>query len=352
MNNNSQKKYGIALAVILVLGAVWFLFGVFSAKDSSAETEFFTIEQGEGSGDISKSLKDNGLIKSKFIFDSWAVLNNKHNNLLAGTYQLSPAMNTNQILNKLASGEVATETLTIIEGWTLYNIAEWFENKGIFQAEEIFALTGQPAIDYSQATEEASVVPLFLYEQFESIKKKPGNVSLEGYLFPDTYEIERGESVKQIIIKIINNFEKKVMVPLQSEFDEKQIALSEVLTLASILEKEVQTFEDKKIVAGILWNRLMDGWKLQVDATLNYLTGKDSLSLTKEDLEIDSPYNTYKYFGLPFGPICNPGLESIEAVLDYQETDYWYYLTTADGETIFSKTLDEHNANKVKYLKQ
>jgi len=95
----------------------------------------------------------------------------------------------------------------------------------------------------------------------------------------------------------------------------------------------------------------MDGWKLQVDASLNYLTGKDSFNLTKDDLEMDSPYNTYKYYGLPPGPICNPGLESIEAVLDRQETDYWYYLTTPDGQTIFSQTLDEHNANKAKYLK-
>ena len=121
--------------------------------------------------------------------------------------------------------------------------------------------------------------------------------------------------------------------------------------MASILEKEVKTYEDRQIVAGILLKRLKTGWPLQVDAALTYLTGKESLDLTKDDLKIDSPYNTYKYYGLPRGPICSPGLSSIKAAIYYKENSYWFYLTTDDGETIFSKTLEEHNINRFKYLK-
>jgi len=118
-----------------------------------------------------------------------------------------------------------------------------------------------------------------------------------------------------------------------------------------LLEKEVKDFEEKKIVAGILWKRMENKIGLQVDATITYITGKKSVKVSKQETEIDSLYNTYKYRGLPLGPISNPGLESIEAAIYPQNSDYWYYLSTPEGETIFSKTLEEHNIAKAKYLK-
>ena len=121
--------------------------------------------------------------------------------------------------------------------------------------------------------------------------------------------------------------------------------------MASLIEKEVKTPEDKKIVSGILWKRLENSIPLQVDATISYITGKKGDSVSIEETKIDSPYNTYKYKGLPLGPISNPGLESIIASIYPENSDYWYYLSTPEGKTIFSKTLEEHNIAKAKYLK-
>jgi UPF0755 protein len=142
-----------------------------------------------------------------------------------------------------------------------------------------------------------------------------------------------------------------VSLEIKEEIERQGKSIFDIITMASLLEKEVRTEEDKKIVAGILWKRMEIGMPLQVDATIAYITGKNSTRISKEETKIDSPYNTYKYKGLPLGPICNPGFESIFASLYYEDSDYLYYLSTPEGETIFSKTLEEHNIAKGKYLK-
>jgi UPF0755 protein len=180
---------------------------------------------------------------------------------------------------------------------------------------------------------------------------KPKNVSLEGYLFPDTYEVREDETAKEVVAKILSNFDRKVSKDILSKIKNQGKTLYQVLIMASVLEKEVKGFEDKKIVAGILWKRLRNGWKLQVDSTLTYITNRKSLELTKDDLTVNSPYNTYKHYGLPPSPICNPGLDSIKAAVSYKDSPYWFYLTTKDGKTVFSRTLREHNYNRWKYLK-
>ena len=187
-------------------------------------------------------------------------------------------------------------------------------------------------------------------QDFEFLKEKPENASLEGYLFPDTYEIKKGESLENVIRKMLDNFDKKITNDLREEIKTQNRTLYQVLTMASLLEREVKSYEHRQIAAGILWKRLRNGWPLHVDATLVYITGKGSEELTKDDLEIDSPYNTYKYYGLPAGPICNPGIDSIKAAVDYKESDYWFYLTTPSGQTEFSKTLNEHNIKRFEYL--
>ncbi len=155
-----------------------------------------------------------------------------------------------------------------------------------------------------------------------------------------------GESLDNFLFKIEKNFEKKVGSIKKELGDQK---FKETLILASILEKEVKKKDDKEIVAGILLKRLKNNWYLQADATIGYIL--DKKEITPEDLKIDSPYNTYKYKGLPPTPISNPGLESILAVLYHKDTDYWYYLSLPDGTTIYNKTLEEHNLAIKKYLK-
>ena len=155
----------------------------------------------------------------------------------------------------------------------------------------------------------------------------------------------------EIAEKMLLNFDKKLTPQIRTEVQVRGKTVFEVVTMASLLEKEVRSKEDKELAAGVLWKRLEHGIFLQVDATVAYITDKSGTQISRADLEIDSPYNTYVYAGLPLGPISNPGMESILAALYPKENEFWYYLATPKGETLFSRTLEEHNLKKVKYLK-
>lgn len=287
---------------------------VFLSKNPFTEEEmFFRVEKGQGSREIALSLEKQGFIWWGPVFRLYVLTTGVSDKLQAGTYQFSPSMNISVIAGKLASGDIAQEEITIIEGWNLKDIAWYFENKGMFQAEELFELN---------------------QESWQG--------GLEGYLFPDTYLISRGDSLAEIVEQMQDNFDKRT-INLEITPD--------IITMASLIEKEVRTKEDKEIVSGILWKRLRVGMPLQVDATIVYITGANDSGISKQDTQIDSPYNTYLYRGLPAGPISNPGIESISAAVYPKDSQYWYYLSTPEGETIFSKTLQEHNIAKAKYLK-
>ena len=184
--------------------------------------------------------------------------------------------------------------------------------------------------------------------QFYFLKDKPEDTSLEGFLFPDTYEISGGINCDDFIITMLSNFERKITPELKNQMQKKEKSVFEIITMASMLEKEVRTLNDKKIASGILWKRIEVGMPLQLDATINYITGKSDPAVAIKDTKIDSPYNTYKYKGLPKGPISNPGMDSIIAAINPEDSPYWFYLS--DGRTIFSKTFEEHTVNKAKYL--
>lgn len=334
------KKYFYILVVILVLVVTWVWQGIYLPKAGS-HTALITIEKGEDVLQIADKLKKADLIKKKSLFVAYAIVAGKQNKLMAGTYDLATGMNVPEILNMLVSGKVAKVSLTVTEGWNLRDIAKWFENQEMFKKEEFLEAAGfsdvPPLKDFSG--------------DFEFLKEKPKNVSLEGYLFPDTYLFHKGDKPEEIIWQMLKNFEQKLTPELKETIEKQGRTLFQVLTMASLLEKEVKNYQDKQLVAGLLWKRLRTGWLLQVDATLTYLTGKGTPELTKEDFKIDSPYNTYKYPGLPLGPICNPGLESIEAAVYDKDSPYWFYLTTPEGKTVFSRTLEEHNVAKARYLK-
>lgn len=303
-------KYFITLIVVIILiGGFWVWQGIYyPVSPDSDETVIFLVKKGEGAKEISIHLKEQGLIRYASFFKVYALVQDQAEKLQAGEYELSPGMAIPEIVNKLASGDRIKKMITIIEGWTVKDIANYLE------VEEL-------------------------------------DPSLEGYLFPDTYEISPEDGIEEIVEKMLDNFDKKLTSELREEISSQGKTVHEIVTAASLLEKEVRTFEDKKIVAGILWKRLESNMFLQVDATIAYITGRKTTKILKEELQIDSPYNTYKYKGLPLGPISNPGLESILAAIYPQESQYFYYLSTPEGETIFSRTLKEHNEAKVKYLK-
>ena len=294
--------------------------GIYRAKSPGSKLAvIFSVTKGEGVKEISVNLESQNLIKSALLFQGYIFAQGESGKLQAGKYELSPAMNIPEIAAKLVSGEAVKEKITIIEGWDLRDIGNYLEEEGIAAASDF--------VEYGK-------------------KNK-----LEGYLFPDTYEIFPEDGVKEIAEKMRANFERKLTPALRKKIADENKTIFEIVTMASLIEKEVRTMEDKKIVSGILWKRLKYNIPLQVDATISYLTGKKSAKVSKEDLKANSPYNTYKYAGLPLGPICNPGIESIIAAVYPENSRYWYYLSGPDGTTHFSKTLKEHNIKRAEYLK-
>lgn len=345
-----MKKQLLLLIVLIFLisGIVLWRDIYLPVSPGSTQTIDFLIQKGEGAKEISINLKKDGLIRHTSIFRAYVLIKRVSKKLQAGQYRLSPAMNMQTIVYKIVSGEIVKKKITIIEGWNLKDIGEYLENQGIAEKKEFFALTGYPAEFYSDSDLPS---PKDFGGEFDFLAGKSKKVSLEGYLFPDTYEISFGDNVEDIVRKMLVNFGNKLSDDLRAEINNQGKTICQVITMASLIEKEVRTLEDKKIVSGIFWKRIKTGKPLQSCATINYITGKNDRGALLEDIEIDSPYNTYKYYGLPLGPISNPALDSILAAIYPRETDYLYYLSTPEGKTIFSKTLKEHNAAKAKYLK-
>ena len=328
-----MKYYIIFLFLIFIL-CVFIWQGIYLPKNPLGEEKIFKIEKDEGVREISSHLEKEGLIKSRLFFQIYVLLRCVSRKLQAGNYLLSPSMTIPEIGKKFVLGETIKEKITIIEGWNKNEIANHLEEKGIISAKDFLEKT---KLRYWQ-------------EKYDFLKGVE-DLDIEGFLFPDTYFVEKGILAEKIIERMLNNFDKKLTPELREEISRQKKTIFEIVTMASMLEKEVKNFEDKKLVSGILWKRLENGIPLQVDATISYITGKKTTEISKEETEIDSPYNTYKYKDLPFGPICNPGLDSILAAIYPKESEFWYYLSTPDGKTIFSKTLQEHNLAKAKYLK-
>jgi UPF0755 protein len=245
-------------------------------------------------------------------------------------------MNMPEILETITTISSTETVITIQEGLTIADIDEKLTNLGLITDGD-FKKAVKNFKDYDNYN--------FLNKEILSTLEYP----LEGYLYPDTYFVDSMNfKSEQLIKKMLDNFEKKFET-LKDIFKNQERSMHEIITMASILQKEVRTKKDYQIVAGILWKRLDSGWHLGADATILYATKKKNLDIA--DLDIDSPYNTRRYTGMPPGPICNPDIEHIKAALTPTESEYWYYLTTLDtGEVIYAKTNEEHNKNKAKYL--
>jgi UPF0755 protein len=301
---------------------------------SSLESKVFVIEKGQSLKEIGENLEKEGFIKDKNIFIFYSFLKNLRKNFLPGEYELKKNYSLKEII-KILTSPPEEKKITIIEGLNLNEIASLFEKEILVKKEDF--LTAANDIN-------------FWRQKYEFLKDERIK-NLEGFIFPDTYRFYLKTNPKEIIFKILNNFERKVYNEIKEEITKQNKTVFEVITLASIVEKEVATEEDRKMVADIFLRRLKNNIPLQADSTINYITGKNVRRASLKDIKIDSPYNTYKYKGLPPGPISNPGLISIKAVLYPQKNQYWYFLNLEDGTTIYSQTFKEHQENKIKYLK-
>jgi len=329
----------IIVAIILIVGFLVWQGVYYPLSPSSNETKIFLVKRGHDAKEIADGLERAGLIRYSFPFRVYVSVTKQSNNLKAGEYELSSSMTVFEIVNKIVSGDMVKKRITIIEGWTLNDIGKYFKEKKLAIFEQLIELDNKEKNDN------------YFKKDFAFLSDKPEGLGLEGYLFPDTYEFSPEDRLEDIIRIMLVNFSSKLTSELKADILSQNKTIFEIITIASLVEKEVKTIEDKKMVSGILWNRLEADMLLQVDATITYITGKNSTEISKEELELDSFYNTYKYKGLPLGPICDPGMDSIEAAVYPTKNDYLFYLSTPEGETIFSKTLKEHNKAISKYLK-
>lgn len=247
------------------------------------------------------------------------------------------------------------ETIRILEGWTSSDIDQYFKRQGKWPSEEFLEAAGFPRVDY-RGNKELPALPDWS-DKFVFLADKPEYYGLEGYLFPDTYRIYASSTVTDVITKMLENFDNKLTDKMRSDIKKQGESIYNIITMASIIEKEApinyQTGDnrDARIISGIFWNRLEIGQGLESDATLTYVFGDNNPQHSGKDLEVDSLYNTYKYRGLPPGPICNPGILAIEAAIYPISTDYYFFVTPlGKNEVIYAHTYEEHKKNKAQYL--
>lgn len=247
------------------------------------------------------------------------------------------------------------DTIRTLEGWTSRDISLYFEENGRWPRKEFLEVAGFPQVDY-RTNKDLPAIPDFSLN-YSFLTDKPEYYGFEGYLFPDTYRIYASSTVTEVIEKMLANFDNKLTPKMRADIASQGKTIYEIVTLASIVEKEAPlnyqsgSNREARIIAGIFLNRLRIGQALQSDATLSYIFSDNKPAHSGNELEVDSPYNTYKYRGLPPGPICNPGILAIEAAIYPIKTDYNYFLTTDAGEVAYARTYDEHLKNKYKYLK-
>ncbi len=327
--------FGILIILIFVL-IFWqgYRFWIQSPPKSSVSIEF-EIEEGEGLKIIANRLKEKDLIANTFWFEFYARLDGSARDIQVGEFLIFPQMSYSGLIDELINADMDETQITIPEGYTIEQIGEVVRKN--------FDI---PKTDWDTAVGLNSSLSS---HEFVVDSNKPTSVDLEGYLFPETYRFFIDADAESIVEGMIDQMQSEVMA-ISDEYLSSW-SIHDVLTLASIIEREVQSPEDMARVADVFLKRLEVGMPLQADSTVNYITGGDSPSVTIDDTKIDSLYNTYLYAGLPPGPISSPGRDAIKAVFNPAPNDYYYFLTTSSGDVIYSSTYQQHLDNKYRYLR-
>jgi UPF0755 protein len=311
---------GLFFLVVVFLS---FGFGLFllSPADKEGAEQVFIVKEGSSLKEVAGDLEKRGLITNKTLFALWTRVKGFGKEIRAGEYSLRPTMPPVQLLEILRKGLVILHPVTIPEGFTRDQIADVLAAKGLADRKRFLELTEDKALLRQHGI---------------------SGPNLEGYLFPDTYHFSRGTPTLAIIDTMVKRF-RQVAAPLMEKTQGMGMKFEEVVTLASIVEKETGRPEERPLIASVFLNRLRLGMRLESDPTVIYGIENFDGDLKKKDLAQKTPYNTYVIYGLTPGPIANPGLESIKAVVDPARTEYLYFVSRNDGSHHFSKTLAEHN---------
>lgn len=336
----------VMLAVVVVAGfAIYFFLEIGARPSTSSNPVSFSIKAGETLTQVTDDLVNERIINNAFVFRLRAKMLGAESKIEAGDFTLSRNMTVDEVLEKLSHARLLATTITIPEGERAEQIAQMLDAKGIVKQADFMNLVEHG--DFSQ--------------QFSFLKDKPADVSLEGFLFPDTYSVPVNYSAHDIIVMMLKNFQSKMSSQLLQQID-AQGGMWKVLTVASIVEREAEVDSERPTIASVYYNRITKVMKLQADPTSQY--ARDTLKYqqdptfsdwwkapTTEDLKIESPYNTYVAISMPPGPICDPGLASIQAAANPDQTDYLYFVAKGDGTGThaFAKTEQEQETNIQKY---
>lgn len=326
----------IVTAVILtplVFAIMAFKISLMPVNDQKAVQITVVVPKSAATSTIAGVLKKSGVIRNASAFRLYARIQDVDGKLKPGSYTMNTAMTVPEVIRDLIKGPPDRITLTVPEGYTVAQIADLLEQKGLS--------TGAA---FNQALNQN-----WQFSFFKDLPAQKNN--LEGYLFPDTYYLGSDSVSEKIVEMMLQNFEQVMeRYDYINKAKAKGLTLNEAVTVASMVEREARVESERPRIAGVIYNRLNAGMPLQIDATVQYALGKQKEKLLYKDLEIDSPYNTYKISGLPPGPIANPGWPSLKAAIEPEKNNYFYYCAKPDGSHAFARTLAEHNINVQKYL--
>lgn len=324
----------IVILLVLVVGFAAVRIGLAEVspyKGYEGAEQFVDIPQGSGPASIGRRLVDAGVIRDRLGFRFEIVRSGLGRRLQAGEYRFDRPMTIKEVVEKIARGDVYLIPITFREGLTVREMAQLFASKGLGKADEFVALASDAQLIHG----------------LDPVAK-----DLEGYLFPDTYAMTRHATATQLVPRMVAGFEKALTPEIRSAAEAQGLNVRQLVTLASIVEKETGRPEERPLVAAVYSNRLKIGMALQCDPTIIYALQRANRydgNLTRENMQFDSPYNTYRYRGLPPGPIANPGRASLEAAAHPANVPYLYFVARGDGSHAFATTLDEHNQNVDEY---
>jgi UPF0755 protein len=326
-------KWGVLLLLVAAMGAgYWFYSGVHRPYQGFEGAErFVDIPQGTGTAAMARRLADAGVVRSPEAFRLAVWMKGSGRRLQAGEYRFDRPMSPAEVVDKLARGDVYVRAITFREGLTIWDMASVYENAEFGRAS-----------DFMAASKRADLIRDI----------DPEARDLEGYLFPDTYTLPRSATAEQLVERMVAQFRKVLTPELKQQAADRGLTVRELVTLASLVEKETGKADERTTVAGVYTNRLRIGMGLQCDPTVIYalmLAGRYDGNIRRADLQIDSPYNTYRYAGLPPGPIAAPGAASLHAAANPADVPYFYFVSRNDGSHVFSTTLDEHNKAVYEY---
>lgn len=315
----------LVLALLVPLAAWWILT---PAPGIASGPRTVEIAPHLGLAGVAQALADAGVIRSSLAFMALAVVRGTARSLKAGEYEVPQGADSLAVLALLESGRVVRHPVLLREGATVEELARTLEEHRLGRADDV-----------RRAARDQALLRVL----------DVAAPSLEGYLFPDTYLLVRGMTAEDILTRMVARLRERVGTDLLARARERDLSLHQLLTLASIVEREAVDPAEMPVIAAVFWNRMRRDMPLQADPTVQYAVGKDGRALTRDDLQVDSPYNTYRYPGLPPGPIGSAGRAAIEAVINPAEVDYLYFVAIDDRRHHFSSTLAQHNLAVERY---